>query len=171
MNKIVLNKPMLLNKRYIVYLDSENKYSFSNRREAQDFIVYVGRKIEEAILFIIEEFNSLEEFYRLYYLADKDFKFKFLINNSVDFLTNRLSWMQSHEGSPNHDTILFHGIIACIEELKTAFGIMQAKAAARRDPITKRRCSLKIHLIEIYKEKLLIIGIKPKELQLQLRKA
>jgi len=171
MNRIVLNKPMLLNKRYIVYLDSESKFSFNNKRDAQDFIVSIGREIDQAILFITEEFNLLEEFYRLYYIADKDYKFKFLMNNSVEFLNNRLSWMQSHEGSPNHDTILYHAVISCIEELKTAFAIMQEKAACRRDTITKRRCALRSQIIEMFHEKLLAIGIKPKEIQLQIRKA
>jgi hypothetical protein len=171
MNKIVLNKPLLLNKRYVVYLDSENKFSFSNKREAQDFIVFVGKEMDEATLFITEKLNLLSELYRLYFLADKDYKFKFQINGSIEFLNNRLSWMQSHEGSTNHDTILFHGVIDCIQELNTPFTVMGEKAAARRDTITKRRCNLKSHLLEMYYEKLMKIGIKPKLLQLQIRKA
>jgi hypothetical protein len=171
MNKIVLNKPLLLNKRYIVYLDSDNKFSFSNKREAQDFITEVGRKMEEAILFITEKFNILEEFYRLYYLTDKDYKFKFQKSNSTEFLNNRLTFIQSGEGSPNHDTIIYHAIISCLEELETAFCIMQAKASCRKDTITKRRCALKIHLIQMYQEQLKSIGIKLKELPLQIKRA
>ena len=171
MNKIILNKPLLINKRYVVYLDSDNKFDFSNRREAQDFIVDVERVIEEAILFITEEYNSLSEFYRLYYLADKDFKFKFLMSNSISFLINRLEWMNNRNGGLDHNVILFHGVISCIEELKTAFEIMREKAHGRRDIISKRRCALKTHIIEIYHEKLLATGIKPREVQLQLRKA
>lgn len=171
MNKIVLNKPLLVNKRYIVYLDSENKFSFPNKREALDFIVSVGKELEEAILFITEELNLLSELYRLYFLADKDYKFKFQITGSIDFLNNRISWMQSHEGSTNHDTILFHGVIDCIQELNTAFKVMGEKAAARRDTITRRRCALKSHLLEMYHEKLMKIGIKAKSLQLHISKA
>jgi hypothetical protein len=170
MNKIILNRPIFFNNRYFVYLDTNNKFSFRNKRETQDFIVQVGREMDEAILFITEKFNLLEELYRLYYLADKDYKFKFQISNSIDFLNNRLAWMQSHEGSPNHDAILFQAEVTCIEELKTSFACMRDKAATRKDTITKRRCALKLHLLEIYHKEFLSLGIKPKETQLRLTK-
>jgi hypothetical protein len=141
---------MLLNKCYIVYLDNENKFSFTSKREANYFI---------------------NEFYRLYYLADKDFEFKYNISNSIDFINNRLIWVSSHEGSQNHDTILFHSIINCIDELLTAFSLMQKKAVSRNDAITRRRCCLRSNVIGIYKDNILRIGIKPKEVQLQIRKA
>jgi hypothetical protein len=171
MNKIVLNKPMLLNDQYVVYLDSENKFSFSNKREAVDFVVKIGRQIEEAILMITEEFNSLEELYRLFFLADSDYKFKFQISNSVEFINNRLLWMTSRKGSPNHDTILFESVLNCLYELKTAFAVMQKKAGDRKDTITKRRCALKIHLIEMYNESISSVGIKPAQIKLQIKKA
>lgn len=163
MNKIVLNRPMLLNKKYVVYFDSDNRFMFKNKREASDFIVRVGKEIEQAMLFITEEFNHLEEFYRLYYLADKDYKFKFLMNNSVDFINNRLAWMQSHEGSPNHDVIVFQAVVNCLGELRDAFTLMMDKAARRKDTITKRRCALKVHVLNIYNERFISIGIKPLE--------
>jgi hypothetical protein len=169
MNNIILNKPEYINKKYVVFLDSENKFSFPSKRKAEDFIVHIEKVINQAILFITEEFNSLEEFYRLYYLADKDYKFKFLISNIVDFISNRLEWMHTHEGSRNHDTILFHAVIACIEELKSGFAIMYKKAAARKDTITKRRCELKEHLLDIFQESLLLTGIKPEEVQFRVK--
>lgn len=171
MNKIILNKPLLLNNSYVVYFDSDNKFLFKNKREASDFITRVSMQIDQSILFITEEFNSLEEFYRLYYLADDDFKFKYLMDNSVDFLNNRLAWMLSHTGSPNHDSIVFNGIVNCINELHDAFSLMFGKATRRRDTITKRRCALKLHLIEIYKNNFLATGIKPVTMNLQLKKS
>lgn len=170
MNKIILNRPVLINKKYVVYFDSENKSVFRNKREAEDFIVRVGKEIEESILFITEEFNSLEQIYRLYYLADKDFKFKFEMDNSVDFLNNRLAWMLSHEGSQNHDVIVFQAILSCMEELRTSFHAIREKAAKRRDTITKRRCALKIHMIEIFRDRFLQIGIKPEIGYLKLKR-
>jgi hypothetical protein len=171
MNKIILNRPIYLNHKYVVYFDVDNKFIFHNRREAQDFIVNVQKEIGEAILFITEEFNSLEEFYRLYYLADKDYKFKYLLDNSVDFLNNRLAWMNSREGSPNHDVILYSSVINCLYELKSAFQIMHDKAAMRKDTITKRRCALKIHILNIYQKDFLSLQIKTKELQFKIKKA
>jgi hypothetical protein len=171
MNKIGLNKPVLVNKMYAVFFDSDNKFLFKNKRDAADFIVKVGREIDQAVLFITEEFNALEEFYRLYYLADTDYKFKYLMDNSVDLISNRLAWMQSHSGSPNHDTILFNAIIICIDELHDGFSLMLDKANKRRDIITKRRCALKMHLIEIYKKSFMSSGIKPSEVNLMLKKS
>ena len=139
--------------------------------EASDFIIRVGREIDQAILFITEEFNCLEEFYRLYYLADKDYKFKFTISNSIDFLNNRLSWMLSHEGSPNHDVIVFQSVLNCLDELRDAFILMGGKASSRKDTITKRRCVLKVHLLDIYYNNFIAIGIKPLKSCLKLKRA
>jgi len=170
MNKIALNRPILLNKRYVVYLDSVNKFSFKSKREAQDFIVSIQKKMEEAILFITEELNSLEEFYRLYYLADRDFKFKYEINTGVDFINNRLSWIQSRTGGPNFNSILYQAITGCISQLEESFLIMQNKAATRKDTITKRRCSLKVNLLKMYSSQLAELGIKEQEIKLTLKK-
>jgi len=169
MNKIILNKPLLLNKKYIVYFDSENKFTFSNKRAANDFITHIGKQMDESVLFITEEFNHLEEFYRLYYLADADYKFKYTLNNSVQFINNRIEWIQSRRGSENHDAIVFHSIVNCLNELADSFNLMEEKAYQRRDTITKRRCSLKSNVIGMYLSNLLSTGIKPQRSTLILK--
>jgi hypothetical protein len=163
MHKIVFNKPILINREYVIFFDSDNKFTFKNKRIAQDFLTHIEREAEQAVLFITEELNSLEEFYRLYYLADDDFKFKFQVNNCIDYLNNRLAYIHSHHGTENFNSIAFHSVLNCMKELKESFITMAEKAVQRHDTITKRRCALKVALIEMYLKNLLTIGVKPKQ--------
>jgi hypothetical protein len=172
MNDTKLNGPIYCNKKYTVFLDSDNKFTFKNKRIAQDFITHVQHMIDEATLFISEKLNILEEFYRLYYLADRDFKFKFAIANSISFINNRLEWFTSRRGSDNYDTILFTSLINCFDELYEGFQSMERKAAQRKDTITKRRCSLNMNIIRMYRDEFFRIGIKEKSLtKLKVKKA
>ena len=171
MNDVKLNQPVYCNRKYLVFLDSENKFSFKNRRQALDFIVSISKLIDESILLVSEEVSSLEELYRLYYLADRDYKFKYDLSNNLSFINNRLEWISTRKGSENHDTILFTSLINCFDELICGFLIMEGKAAQRRDTITRRRCALKAKLIRMYKEQLLARGLKHNDIELLLKKA
>jgi hypothetical protein len=171
MNNIRLNKPFFSNKNYIIYLDSENKFLFKNKREANDFLTKLNRQVDESVLLITEKLNSLEELYRLYLLADKDYKFRFEINNSIGFITNRLDWMSDHSGSQNHDAIVYQGILGCFSALISSYNLIAEKAAKRNDVITKRRCALKIDLIILFREKLLAKDIKQNREYFKIKKA
>jgi hypothetical protein len=161
MNSIRLNRPTLLKGKYVVFFDSNNRFAFTDKRQASDFLVKVSRELDIATLLITEELSILHTIYRLYYLADKDYKFKFKLNNSLEIIINRLNWMNNHSGSPNHNVILFNSLLTCFNELIFSFKIMQLKAATRKDTLTKRRCALKIDILKLYLEKFLGLGIKP----------
>jgi hypothetical protein len=161
MNDIKLNKPLLIKGKYYVYLDSKNKFTFVNKRQASDFLTKVSREIEQATLFATEEFSKLNEFYRLYYLTDKDFKFKFKMKESLELIENRLNWINDHGLSMNSDVYIFHGLSICFNELTESFTILMNKAAQRKDTLLKRRSALRIRIIQLYTKDLLNLGIKP----------
>lgn len=167
MNDIKFNKPQYINGQYVVYLDSENKFSFKNKRAAEDFIRKIARESEKTLLMIAESLNDLQSFYNFYALADTDFRFRYLVNSSIDFIKNRLAWISEHTGSENHDAIVFAGLIGCIKELQTALAMIEEKAAERKDTITKRRCALKIEILKLFSENLLKVDIKPNRLVLK----
>jgi hypothetical protein len=143
---------------------------FKNRRKAEDFIRRIARESDKTLLLITENLNSLQEFYRLLNLADRDYKFKHLVCSSIDFINNRINWIGDNLGSTNHDPILFRSLIGCIEELQTGFSLVEEKAARRKDTITKRRCSLKIEILKLYVNQLLKCDIKPERLSLKIAK-
>jgi len=170
MNDVKLNNPIYCNRKYTVFLDSQNKFSFKNKRQALDFIVRISKLIDESILLVSEEVNSLEELYRLYYLADRDYKFRYDLNNILSFINNRLEWFTTRSGSENHDAILFTSLINCFDELIYGFTSMENKACRRRDTITRRRCALKAKLVRMFKEQFFSSGIKPEAIKLILKK-
>src|SRR4030042_3042417 len=108
MNDTKFNSVIYLNRKYVVFLDSDNRFTFKNKHEAQAFLTRISKTINEFILLITEDIITLEEFYRLYYLADSDYKFKHLVSNHIDFINNRLAWMSEHQRTTNHNAILFN---------------------------------------------------------------
>lgn len=167
MNDIKFNKPLCVNRKYVVYLDSENKFAFNNKRKAEDFIRRIARESDRTLLLITEELNDLQNFYRLYNLGDTDYKFKHLVSGSIDFINNRIEWIGAHSGSTNHDAIVFSGLMGCINELQSGFGLIEEKAAERKDTITRRRASLKIDILKLFADQLLRIDIKPATLRIK----
>lgn len=148
----------------MIFLDHNNRFVFNNRRAAQDFLVRISQEMDKAILLVTEELNKISELCRLYYLTDKDYKFKFKIKESLDLISNRLAWLDEHEGSLNHDSIAFGNILTCLDELISSYGLLAKKAIQRKDTLTKRRASLRIDLIKLYMDQFLGIGIKPSKL-------
>lgn len=161
MNDIQLNKPLLIKGKYHVHLDEENHFIFANKRKANDFLTHVSSELDQATLFISEELTKLNEFYRLYYLADKDFKFKLKMKESLEIIENRLNFINDRGLSLNSDVFIFHALTICFNELTESFTLLRNKAATRKDTILKRRSSLRLRIIDIYLMDFLHLGIKP----------
>jgi hypothetical protein len=136
--------------KYTIYLDHETKFYFTNRRKANDFLVQLSKKMDEAVLFISEALSDLTEFYNLYSLADEDYKFKFEVKTSIDYLNNRIAWVTQRHDSTNSQAIVIQSINGCYRELTQAFSCIKDKAAQRNDTLTKRRCELRLDIIDMY---------------------
>jgi len=161
MNNITLTKPLLIKGKYHIYLYSNTKFVFTDKRKANDFLTKITRGMEQAILFITEEQARLNEYYRLYYLADRDLKFKLKMKDSLEEIDNRLNFMNDRSTSLNFDTIMFSAIVLCLNELNESYTCLMVKAAQRKDALLKRRSSLHLRLLELYTKSFLSLGIKP----------
>jgi hypothetical protein len=170
MLKIKLNKPVYFDKKYVVYLDSSNKFSFKNKRQAEDFIRKISKESDRTLLFITENLNDLECFYKLFNLLDNDYKFKHLASNVISYVDNRITWISERSGSENHDAILFHALLTCLQELRTGFALVEEKALQHKDTLTKKRCALKADIIKMYESQLTKIEDETKELHVKIAK-
>lgn len=171
MNDVKLNKPLYCDKKYVIFLDSNNRFVFNSQRAAKDFLVRISQEIDKAVLLITEELNTVTQLYRFYRLSDTDYKFKYNVGNNIDFIHNRLAWIDEHSDSTNHDTIVFQSLINCFYELIESFNCCKAKAAQRKDTINKRRCALKTDILKMYLKSFTDIGIKPEVYEFKIKKA
>lgn len=171
MNDCKLNKPLYLDKKYVIFLDSNNRFVFSSKRKAEDFLTRISQGLDEAVLLITEELNTVTQLYRFYRLSDQDYKFKYNVGNNIDFIHNRLAWIDEHHGSENNDTIVFQSLINCFNELIQSFEGCKQKAIQRKDTINKRRCAMKIGILNMYLKGFSDIGIMPQVNQLKLKHA
>ena len=154
MQKIKLNTIIYSEGKYSIYLDADTHYFFSNKRKAQDFLRLVSEHIDKAHLFITEALTTLESFYNLYNLADDDYKFKFGVRNGIDFINNRIVWISERRRGENSQALVIQAIHGCYNELIQTFLLIQDKAAERNDHLLKKRCALRVEVIEMYAENL-----------------
>jgi hypothetical protein len=154
MQKVKLNTIIYSEGKYSIYLDPETRYYFSNKRKAQDYLRLLSVQTDKAILFITEALDRLTEFYNLYNLADSDYEFKFKVKSCIDYLNNRIAWISERHGSENSQALIIQAIHGCYSELIQAFTLIHDKAATRNDTILKKRCALRIEIIEMYADNL-----------------
>lgn len=152
MLKIKLTPPSYLSKRYTVFLDRDLKKSFKSRRDATDYITKVENELNEALLFCNEYYNIVHTFYRTYFLADRDYQFKYQAENCFEFLNDRLNYISAHTDSENHNTMIVRSLSNCFDTLMLACELIDKKSRTRYDMLTKRRIRLYKKLAGLYKE-------------------
>jgi hypothetical protein len=147
-----LSPPVLVNRRYRVFIDSETKKSFRSKREAADYITKVETELNEALLFINEYFCTITNFYRTYFLADRDYKFKYEVENLFELISERLNYIGGHTGSENFNTIISQALNICFESLTQICELINRKSRSRYDMLTRRRIQLYKKLISLYRQ-------------------
>ena len=152
MLKIKLAKPLYAKNKYLVFIDFDLKKSFSSKRKAQDYIVKIEGELNEALLFINEYYCNLNNFYRTYFIADRDFRFKYLVENCFDLINNRLTFIATHNEGENLNTFLSQSLNLCFKSLVEACSLIDVKSRARYDMITRRRIALTRKIIVQYQE-------------------
>ena len=152
MLKIKLSPPNLVNRKYIVFIDAETKQAFTNKRKANEFITKVEGELNEALLFVNEAYCNLTAFYRNYFLADRDYRFKYEVENCFDLINNRLNYISFHSSSENYNTMISQAINTCFDSLITACELINEKSQHRYDMLTRRRIELHKKIIIQYKE-------------------
>lgn len=150
MLKVKLSSPFYSKNKYVVYLDSDVKREFSNKRSAETFKVIIEHELNQALLFINEEFSTLTQFYRCYFLADRDHRFKYEVENCFDLVDNRLKYVSIHTASINYNALIVQAINISFEELKNVCGLICKKSITRYDTITKHRIELQARIIDNY---------------------
>jgi len=160
MLKIRLSQPTYCNRKYTVFLDRNWSKSFRSKRQATDYITQVENELNEALLFVNEYFNIIHTFYRTYFLADRDFRFKYEVENCFEFINDRLNYISGHTDSPNYNTFVIMALSNSFETLIQACELIDKKSRSRYDMLTRRRISLYRKLAGLYKDSFEIFKIE-----------
>lgn len=152
MLKIKLSPPTLVKRKYIVFIDSDTKKSFSSKRAATDYITKIEGELNEALLFVNELFGILTVFYRTYFIGDRDYHFKYDVEILFKLINDRLNYIGGHAGSENFNTIISQALNICFESLEQACGLIDTKSRSRYDMLTRRRIQLYKRIIIQYRE-------------------
>lgn len=151
MLRIHLNEQTFVNRKYRVFLDTDVSRTFSNKRQAHDYIVKLEGELNEALLFINEQYCQLMSFYRTYFIADSEYKFKYSVENDFDLINNRLNFISAHGESQNFNTVISQALNISFDSLCSIYDQIEVKSRSRYDMITRRRISLYKKIITQYR--------------------
>lgn len=155
MLKVRLKSVVFLKKKYIVYLDSENKYEFKDKRKAKDFLIHISKEMTACLFFLNEEFLELNKYYRHYFLND-DHKLRQRIQSSVDFIDHNIDSIlrngasTSHALEDNRNTYTIKAIEGCFFELLSAYKLLRGISKRRNDILTRQKIELRSHITKLY---------------------
>lgn len=150
MFKIKLTGPDIINRKYVVYVDDVTSGTFLSRRAADSFITTCEEELNETLLFINEEYCTLNQFYRSYFLGDQDYKFKFEVGNLFELINNRLNFISGKGPSLNYNSLVSQAISVCLESLTEICDLIERKSRQRYDMLTRRRIALRKKVIDQY---------------------
>ena len=148
---IRLEKILKQDKRYWIFLDSENKFSFENYRYASDFLRKVSKKFSDTLFFINDQYCEAEYIYRQYYFILEDFKLRCKIENSFDFIKNKVALLLFRTAGENRNTLVITGIENMLFELKSVYeSLMAITTISRSDTAIRHRIGMKSRIIDLF---------------------
>jgi hypothetical protein len=150
MLKVSLNRIVCINKKYVVFLDSENRFKFDDKRKAADFLRLVSKQINACLVFLNEELLELEKYYRHYFFTDCDYQLKFEIQNSIECINNRINSVLLHSGAENQNTYVIKAVEGCFFEFLTVYKTLIAMSISRCDSFTRQRLINRSHIVELF---------------------
>ena len=148
---IRLERILKQHKRYWIFLDSENKYSFENFRHASDFLRKVSKKLSDTLFFINDQYCEAECIYRQYYFILKDFQLRYKIENSLDFIKNKIALLLFRTAGENRNTLVINGIENMLFELKSVYeSLMTITNISRSDTAIRHKIGAKSRIIDLF---------------------
>jgi hypothetical protein len=150
MLKIQLEKIEEYQGKYIIFLDSENKYSFQNKRKAEDFLTLVSKRLTDTLVFINEDFTVAETIYRHYFFTIEKFKTRFQIEHSLDFIREKMSALLYRTGGENRNTLVFTGIENMLFKLKSVYANLNEVVISKSDAGMRHKIAVKLRILDLY---------------------
>ena len=150
MLKILLTRIHVVKGRYIVYLDSDNKYSFLNKRKAVDFLRLISERLTETMVFINEEYAACNNIYRQYFFLIEEFKLRYQVENCLDYLKTKIALLLFRSESENRNTLVMIGIENMLFELKTVYNLLSDLAISRSDTQIRHTIGTKLRILDLF---------------------
>lgn len=166
MFKIKLKRINCINGKFVVFLDSDNRYEFDNKRKAKDFLNVISERLTQTLVFINEEYCAANDIYRQYFFILKDFKQRFLIEASLDYVKNKISLLLFRGDSENRNTIVILGVEGMLFELKSVYRQFEDIAISRSDTAIRHKIGTKCRILDLF-----IADLRRFEIEIEVKKS
>lgn len=150
MIKIKLNEIFKENGKYIVQLDHENRFEFENKRLAKDFLNKIEKELTNILVFINDEYCCVHEMYRQYFFILEDFKRRYNIESSIEFIKDKITLILFRSGGENRNYIVTNGIENMLFELKSVYSLLNHVAISRSDTTIRHKIVTKCRVLDLF---------------------
>lgn len=133
MIRIKLKKPEKRGKEYEVFFDSGARFRFANQRKAEDFLTTISGKCTDALVFINHEYSYLHQHYRDLYFYFKTWEERKHIEDSFDFIRNKMAFLLFRTSQVDYNYFVIKGIEQMLLELQTVYTLLTPVAISRRN--------------------------------------
>lgn len=150
MKKIRLNRIECVKDKYCIYLDTGNVYYFKNKRDASDFLIVISKQLTLSIYYCNEEYCEIEMIYRQYFFIISSFQKRFVIENSLELIRNKISLVLFREGGENRNYIAVSGIELILLEIKSVYEALKEIAISRSDTAIRYKIDTKCRILDLF---------------------
>lgn len=173
MLKVCLHKPEKINKKFIVFFDSDAKFTFTDKRKADAFVNRVSLKCTETLVFINCEYGDLYQRYRDIYFEITNTDDRSTIEDSFTYIKNKIDFILFRRSGENYNYMTIRGIEGCLNELVSLYTFLTPVEILRRNTTVSHlnhvKCSNVLSLLSDFLqfEKDLKIRVETKIVQLK----
>jgi hypothetical protein len=161
--KICLTRIDKINGMYEVFLGTSMRYKFDNKRHAKDFLRQVSKDLTESYLFISDEYLNCEKQFRYFFTAIDDYKVKYQLNNSLEYMRNRLDAVLIMPETENKNYLTVKTLESLLLELISVYSQLEQVAISRSDSPSRQYANMRCRVVNLFtldfknfQEKLLI---------------
>lgn len=133
MLKVNLHKPEREKRKFVVFFDSEAKFTFTDQRKAEAFVNKVSVKCTEVLVFINTEYADLYKRYRDLFFEINNNDDRMAIERSFEYINSKINWMLFRTSGTNYNYMTIRNIEGCLNELMSLYTLITPVEISRRN--------------------------------------
>ncbi|MHB8131650.1 MAG: hypothetical protein ACYDEX_21940 [Mobilitalea sp.] len=145
-----MNKAEKIRSQYVIYIDSDCVYRFSNKRKAEDFKTQIEKSLTDTLVFINEEYCACVETYRHMYFVIGTYESHKNIGDSMEFIRNKIAYVLFRTGGQNRNSLVALGIESMLFELISVYKQLEELSISRNDTVIRHKIATKYRIINYF---------------------
>lgn len=153
MRKIKLSKISKLNDGYHVYLGSNHRYVFTQKRKAQKFLGDVNTFLNKQLSLLNETYSNAHKLFRDYYFVIEKNDYLRILRKNLNHIEESIDLALSRYHYENGTAFTFSHLSSVYDNLINVFTTLYGIASRRKDTPTVYQIDNVLERIDMFKER------------------